>query len=130
MQAPPANGRRYTLSMPKRTNTFQAVMFAIKQHLAGDATVTESEELIDFISGDKREVDICIKTQVAGHSVIISIECRDHQRPQPVGWVEEMQSKHSRLPTDRLVSYQGLDSRLRHWPRLIHLGSRLPCQKT
>ena len=99
----PVGNRGYTLGVPKRTNTFQAVVFAVKQHLAGDATVTQSEELIDFISGDKREVDICIKAQVAGHPVVISLECRDHQRPQPVGWVEEMHSKHSRLPTDRLV---------------------------
>jgi hypothetical protein len=89
--------------MPKRTNTFQAVVLAIKQHLAGEAIVTESEELPDLISGEKREVDICIKVQIAGHPVIISLECRDHKRPQAVGWVEEMQSKHSRLPTDRLV---------------------------
>lgn len=94
---------RYNLAMPKRTNTFQAVVFAIKQHIAAGAAVTESEELADLISGEKREVDICIKAQAAGHSVIVSLECRDHKRPQAVGWIEEMQTKHSRLPTDRLV---------------------------
>ena len=31
------------------------------------------------------------------------IECRDHKRPADVKWVEEMKSKHERLPTNALV---------------------------
>jgi hypothetical protein len=89
--------------MPKRTNTFQTVVFMIKKHIASDAVVTESAELIDLVSGEKREVDICIEADVAGHTVRVCLECRDQQRPQTVSWVEEMQAKHSRLPTDRLV---------------------------
>lgn len=91
------------VSVPKRTNTFQAVVFMIKKHIAGDAKVAESAELIDLVSGEKREVDVCIEADVAGHTVIVSLECRDHKRAQAVGWVEEMYAKHSRLPTGRLV---------------------------
>ena len=46
---------------------------------------------------------MCIETQVAGHRLVVSIECRDHVRKQAVGWVDEMHAKHSRLPTDHLV---------------------------
>jgi hypothetical protein len=75
----------------------------IKNHIAADATVTESKELIDLVSGERREVDVVIEANVAGHTVTVSLECRDHQRPQTVSWVEEMHAKHERLPTDRLV---------------------------
>ncbi len=89
--------------MPKRTNTFQAVMFMIKNHIAADATVTESKELTDLVSGEGREVDVVIEANVAGHTVLVGLECRDWKRPQTVSWVEEMHAKHERLPTDRLV---------------------------
>ena len=89
--------------MPRRTNPFQAVIFLIQKHIAGEATVTESAELIDLVSGERREVDVCIETQVANHGVIISLECRDHARPQSIGWIEEMSAKHARLPTNVLV---------------------------
>jgi hypothetical protein len=89
--------------VPRRTNPFQAVVFLLQKHIAGEATVRESAELIDLVSGQKREVDVCIETRVANHSVVISLECRDHGRPQPIGWIEEMHAKHSRLPTNVLV---------------------------
>jgi hypothetical protein len=93
----------YHCLVPRRTNPFQAVIFFVQKHFAGEATVTESAELIDLVSGEKREVDVCIETQVANHRVIISLECRDHKRPQSIGWIEEMHAKHSRLPTNVLV---------------------------
>lgn len=59
--------------------------------------------LRDMDSGNFREVDTCIESVTAGHPVIVSIECRAHKRPQTVSWVEEMHSKHLRLPTNVLV---------------------------
>jgi hypothetical protein len=79
------------------------VVFLLKQHIAGDARVTESAELIDLVSGTPREVDVCIEAEIANHAVRVCLECRDQKRPQTVAWVEEMRSKHDRLPTDRLV---------------------------
>jgi hypothetical protein len=93
----------YVCQVPKRTNAFQTVVFMIQSHIAGQAKVTESAELTDLVTGEPREVDVCIETQVAGHRIIVSIECRAHARKQDVGWVEEMHTKHSRLPTSRLI---------------------------
>lgn len=60
--------------------------------------------LIDLTTGTKREVDICIEGTLGGHKVIIGIECRDYKkRRADVTWVEEMKSKHERLPTNALV---------------------------
>src|SRR5260370_5160822 len=75
----------------------------IQRHIAGQAKVTESAELTDRATGAPREVDVFIEAQVAGHEIIVSVECRDHARKQAVGWIEEMHAKHSNLPTDHLV---------------------------
>jgi hypothetical protein len=37
--------------VPKRSNDFQVVVFLIKNHLAGQATVTESHELTAASTG-------------------------------------------------------------------------------
>lgn len=90
--------------MPKRSNDFQKLVFILKKHVAGDeATITESKMLTDLITGAEREVDVCIEKSIADHKIIISIECRDHSRPADVGWVEQMKTKHDRLPTNYLV---------------------------
>lgn len=89
--------------MPKRSNDFQHLIFLIKQQLAEDSVVTESKMPVDRVTGSKREVDICIETAIAGHNVILCIECRDHKRINDVTWVEQMKSKHDRLPTNILV---------------------------
>lgn len=100
-------GARYRKPVPKRTNTFQEVVAIVQQHLADlseqDVTITESKMLIDAVSGKEREVDTCVETLVAGQPIVVSIECRDHARPQAIGFIEEMKSKHEFLPTNRLL---------------------------
>ncbi len=89
--------------MPKRSNEFQKLVVFIKKHAAEGATVTESKLLRDHVTGAEREVDICVESTIAGHPVIVSIECRDRIRRADVRWVEEMKGKHERLSTNALV---------------------------
>lgn len=89
--------------MPKRTNEFQQIAYLVKMAMAGDAIVTESDELADRVTGQTREVDITITDQTAGHPVIVGLECRDRSRPATVEWVEQMSAKHDTLPTNLLV---------------------------
>jgi hypothetical protein len=89
--------------VPARSNDFQAVVYFIKRHLAADATVTESAQLPDRVTGQMREVDVLVMGHIAGHPLRIGIECRSRSRKDPVSWVEEMRAKHDDLPTDRLV---------------------------
>ena len=89
--------------MPKRSNTFQRVILLTRTHLSDGATVTESKLLLDSVSGEEREVDICVEGQVGGEPIIVSIECRDHGRACDVKWIDEMKAKHERLPTNLLV---------------------------
>ncbi len=46
---------------------------------------------------------MCIEGVVAGQSVVVSIECRDHKRVADVNWVDAMRAKHERLPTHALL---------------------------
>ena len=89
--------------MTKRTNNFQKLIRMLTQLLGDYAVVEESKMLADLVSGDPREVDIYAEGTFAGHTVNIGIECRDHKRRQGVGWVEQMHSKHERLPTNLLI---------------------------
>jgi hypothetical protein len=54
------------LTMPKRTNDFQRLIYLVRVNLADGATVTESKMLKDRITGTMREVDICIEGSVGG----------------------------------------------------------------
>lgn len=89
--------------MPKRSNEFQKLIFLVKQQVSENAVVTESKMLTDLITGTEREVDICIETTVAGHEVLVCIECTNTCRVADVTWVERLKSKHERLPTNVLV---------------------------
>ena len=90
--------------MPARSNEFQQLVFLVKKVLSPTtATVTESKLLTDLQTGDEREVDVCIEAELGGHPVVLCIECRDHKRQADVTWVEQMLSKHQRLPTGTLV---------------------------
>lgn len=89
--------------MPPRTNEFQQLIVAIQSHLDPDSSVVESAMLDDALTGTKREVDIVVSGRVGAQVVTVSIECRDRTRPADVTWVDEMQAKHSRLPTNVLV---------------------------
>lgn len=89
--------------MPRRTNDFQKLIRMLTQLLGDGAIVEESKMLSDLVSGEEREVDIYAEGTLAGHTVNIGIECRDHQRRQGVEWVEQMRAKHERLPTNLLI---------------------------
>jgi Restriction endonuclease len=89
--------------MPKRSNAFQNLFHVIYRQLAVNATVTESKMLTDKATGEEREVDIVIESEVTRHKVTIGVECNAHKRKASVEWVERMQGKHQNLPTDKLV---------------------------
>ncbi len=100
---PGAHGLCFNVEMPARTNRFQRLIAIIQSHLEPGALVEESKFLPDRHTGTPREVDVVVSGRVARQAIVISLECRDHERSQSVKWVEEMQSKHSRLPTNLLV---------------------------
>lgn len=89
--------------MPKRFTPFQKLVLHIQRQLTSGHEVKESKLLRHHLTGDMREVDVVIRTQVGEHPITISIECMEHGRRAPVTWVEQMAKKHEHLPTNRLV---------------------------
>ncbi|MBT1688128.1 restriction endonuclease [Dawidia soli] len=93
--------------MSKRTNAFQQVIHFIHQKLEGvGAKVTESAFLIESLgdSSTKREIDILIEKEINGECYRIAIECRDHGRPQKIGWIDELIGKYKNLPVHEVVA--------------------------
>jgi len=89
--------------MPKRTNQFQRLVYALQHTLTQEAGVTESKMLTNMRTGSQVEVDIVIEAQTGSIPLIISIECTSPGRAATVEWVREMLGKHEDLPTDKLV---------------------------
>ncbi len=89
--------------MPKRSNQFQRLILLLQKQLSGVAEVIESEMLVDRRNKEETEVDIVVYGKQGVHRPVVSIECRDHKRPQSKGWVNEMYAKHQYLPTTDLV---------------------------
>jgi hypothetical protein len=92
--------REPTWARDELSNEFQQL---ITQLLGEGAVVEQSKMLTDRISGEPREVDVVAEVTVTGHTMVVSIEVRDHLRPQGVEWIEQQYAKHSRLPTNLLI---------------------------
>jgi uncharacterized protein with FMN-binding domain len=89
--------------MPQRSNLFQQLALLAHKTLEPEWEVTESEMLVDSVTGQNREVDIVAKRTVMEHQLVLSVECRDHNRAADVTWIEGTAKKHEHLPTSKLV---------------------------
>jgi hypothetical protein len=89
--------------MPPRANLFQDVVAIVQRSMGGTASVEESAMLRSRATGDLREVDVVVRSTIAGHDVSIGVEASRTGRRRSVEWVEQLISKHSELPTDKLI---------------------------
>jgi hypothetical protein len=80
---------------------FQEVVAIIHEHMAGAATIDESAMLVNRLTGEEREVDVVIRSCIAGQEMVLGIEATTQKGSSP--WTESMIAKHAELPTDRLV---------------------------
>jgi Restriction endonuclease len=91
--------------MPKRTNEFQRIVrYIYSQIVPAGGQVTESACLRERGNGPEREIDILIEHKIAGHSVRIAVEARDHARDQTVEWIDSLIGKYNALPVDLVVA--------------------------
>jgi hypothetical protein len=91
--------------MPKRTNEFQSIVkYIYSQVVPAGGQVIESACLRERGNGAAREIDILIEHKIAGHSVRIAVEARDHARDQTVEWIDSLIGKYSTLPVDLVVA--------------------------
>ncbi len=91
--------------MPKRTNDFQALIDLVERQLAAPGVrVVESEMLADRLTGERREVDVCIHAVVSGKKVTLALECRDHKRKADQVWIDSLRGKYLNLPVDKVIA--------------------------
>ena len=90
--------------MPKRTNDFQALIALVERQLAASVQVVESEMLVDRLTGEAREVDVCVHATVNGKPVTLALECRDHKRKADQGWIDALRGKYTNLPVDKVIA--------------------------
>lgn len=89
--------------MPKRSNTFQKVMYLLQRELAQTALVVESDMVRNSDTGAQAEVDITVTTEVGNIPIVIGVECTDTKRPASIEWIQRMYGKHHPLPIDVTV---------------------------
>ena len=55
------------------------------------------------VTAELREVDVVIRSTIAGHQLVVSVEATATGRKADTSWVERMLGKHADLPTSHLV---------------------------
>lgn len=91
--------------MPKRTNEFQKLIKLLESQLASEnVKIEESKLLRDKRSGEPREIDILIQTEINGHSISIAVECTDRTRKAGTPWIEQLKGKYDALPVDKVIA--------------------------
>ena len=91
--------------VPPRTNPFQSLIAFIERAVAPTgAKVTESALVDERASEIERETDVMITAEIGKHPVKIAVECRDHESPQDVTWIDSLIGKYQTLPVDKVVA--------------------------
>lgn len=92
-------------SMPQRTNEFQDLIDLLERQLApAGATIHASHLMKDANSGEDREIDIVIESDVGIHPFRIGIEVIAHKRPASSPWIEGISAKHRDLPIHKSIA--------------------------
>lgn len=56
------------------------------------------------LSGQRREVDVSLRSRIGSVDVLIIIECRDRGKAQGVTWIEQLASKREDVGADKAVA--------------------------
>ena len=72
--------------MPRRSNLFQDVVAVVHRLLGAGAEIEESAMLVHRQTGGRREVDVVIRSVVAGQEIVVSVEAAASGRRADVEW--------------------------------------------
>ncbi|MBL8020735.1 MAG: restriction endonuclease [Leptospirales bacterium] len=68
---------------------FEQIVEQIYRSLHQDAVITRNEKLPGRRSGELRQIDITIRANVAGHKILVIVECKNYSRKVDVKKVDE-----------------------------------------
>ncbi len=73
--------------------------------LSDKYVVTSPKYMLDYVTGEKREVDVLIEyIDRFGNNRKISVECRDRKGTQDVTWIEQLITKREDLRIDQTIA--------------------------
>lgn len=72
---------------------FEEIVSNIYRQFSSSGTVLATDDKILGKSGRKRQIDISLKTDIAGNQVLIIIECKDYKRKVDIQRVDELIGK-------------------------------------
>src|SRR2546426_7252001 len=81
-------GRPAVMGAPK-WKRFEQLAYQIQEDLAQDAEVKLNDLIVGEDSKTERQIDISIRKRVGQYTLLIVIDCKDHQRPLDVKDVGE-----------------------------------------
>ena len=90
--------------MPRRTNEFQEIIADIYRALTPMGATFQESAIVEEPDGTQREIDVLIRTAVAGSEISLAVECRDYNRKQSIEWVDSLIGKYQALPIDKVVA--------------------------
>lgn len=71
---------------------YQQLAAAIYRDLSPGAVVTHDDHILGLSSGVKRQIDVSIRADICGHSILIVVQAKDLGRPADVNVVGEFKS--------------------------------------
>jgi hypothetical protein len=66
--------------------------------------IRSPDYIIGRLSGQRREVDVSLRSRVGSVDVLVIIECRDRSKAQGVTWIEQLASKREDVGADKAVA--------------------------
>ncbi len=71
---------------------YQKLVAAIYADLEPHATVTHDDKILGCESGIERQIDVSIRTSIAGHDILVIVQAKELGRPADLNVVGEFQS--------------------------------------
>ena len=66
--------------------------------------IRSPDYIMGRLSGQRREVDVSLRSRVGSVDVLVIIECRDRGKAQGVTWIEQLASKREDVGADKAVA--------------------------
>ncbi len=67
--------------------------------------ITSPDYIPDKDTGEPREVDISLRSQIGSSEILVVVECRDYShKVQDVKWIEELATKRDSVGADKVLA--------------------------
>lgn len=107
----------------KKWLDYQLLAAKIYADLSGDAVVKHDDHIQGVESGTMRQIDVSIRTKIAGHEILIIVQAKDKKRPADVNIIGEFQSviKDVRAAKGILICSGGFTEKAKDYARKLSI---------